>query len=62
MSDLTDIDTYPEVRQFYLSILEYLQGEKFNPQATVTVDALSRLFESTTSSEKVEELRNISYD
>lgn len=62
MSDLTGIDSYPEVRQFYLSILEYMQGDKFNPQEQATEGELRSLFESTAASDKVDELRNISYD
>ena len=62
MSDLTAVDTYPEVRQLYLSILEYMQGDKFNPHEQISVEELRQLFESTAAADKVEELRNISYD
>ncbi len=62
MSDLTAVDTYPEVRQLYLSIVEYMQGDKFNPHEQISVEELRQLFESTAAADEVEELRNISYD
>lgn len=62
MSDLRSIDEYPEVRQLYMSILEYMQSERFCPHSKLSSENLLKLFNSKAGAEEVEELRNISYD
>ena len=62
MSDLIKQQQYPECKQLYNSILQYMNSDRFVPKDTLPASSLQSLFESEHSSRKVQELRNISYD
>lgn len=62
MSDLSKQQQYPECKQLYNSILQYMNSDRFVPKDTLPASSLQSLFESEHSSRKVQELRNISYD
>ena len=62
MSDLSKQQQYPECKQLYNSILQYINSDRFVPKDTLPASSLQSLFESEHSSRKVQELRNISYD
>lgn len=60
MSDLKSVQDKPEARQFYRSLLEYMQSDDFAPTYALTVDNLRKLFTSKVQEGKVSELWNIS--
>lgn len=60
MSDLKSVQDKPEARQFYRSLLEYMQSDDFAPTYALTVDNLRKLFTSKVQEGKVGELWNIS--
>jgi hypothetical protein len=63
MADLRSIkDKYIEAKQLYLSILNYMHSDKFNPQINISFDNLKRLFSSKISTQKIGELKNISFE
>jgi hypothetical protein len=63
MADLRSIkDKYIEAKQLYLSILNYMHSDKFNPQTNISFDNLKRLFSSKISTQKIGELKNISFE
>ncbi|MDR2918180.1 MAG: beta-glycosidase [Tannerella sp.] len=61
MADLPAITEYPEARQLYRSILSYMESDKFVPATKLTPKELSSLFDSSTKTNKIEVLENISY-
>ena len=61
MADLPSIMEYPEARQLYTSILSYMESDQFKPATKLNPDELSTLFSSSTESNKIEVLENISY-
>ena len=60
MSDLKSVQDKPEARQFYRSLLEYMQSDDFAPTYALTIDNLRKLFTSKVQEGKVGELWNIS--
>ena len=62
MSDLEAVQDKPEVRQLYNSMLHYMASDDFKPETHLSVDALNELLHTKATSEKVKELKNISYE
>ena len=60
MSDLDKACQYPEGRQFYASVLNYMHAKAFAPATTVTADQLRLLFSTKVSEQQLQELNNIS--
>ena len=60
MSNLEQAATYPEGRQFYASVLNYMHSKHFAPATTVTLEQLRLLFTTQVKETKLEELNNIS--
>ena len=60
MADLEAAAVYPEGRQFYASVLNYMRSRDFAPQTHVTADDLRRLFATPVVEGKIGELNNIS--
>ena len=60
MSDLMAVQDKPEARQFYRSLLAYMQSGNFAPAYALTVDDLRKLFTSKVQEGKIGELWNIS--
>ena len=60
MSDLDKACQYPEGRQFYASVLNYMHTKAFAPATTVTADQLRLLFSTKVSEQQLQELNNIS--
>ena len=52
MSDLKAIQNRPEGRQFYSSILNYMESDKFNPVSSITQNDLVALFKNKSYIEK----------
>jgi hypothetical protein len=61
MSDLKAIQKKPEGRQFYSSILKYMESDKFNPGSSITPNDLAALFKTKVISKAVTGVKNISY-
>lgn len=62
MADLEKASIFPEGRQFYASLLEYMNSAKFDPAISISVGALKELFETNIQKEGIKILDNISYD
>lgn len=62
MSDLKAAWDKPETRQFYKSILKYMETPAFNPSFNLTGKQLVELFTSKVQAGKIEKLGNISYE
>lgn len=62
MSDLKAVMDKPEARQFYSSILQYMDSPGFNPSCPLAVAELKDLFASKVQAGKIERLGNISYE
>jgi hypothetical protein len=62
MSDLAAIQDKPEGRQFYKSILDYVNSEDFQPKTTLTSAELKTLFSTTAMQKKIKTIGNISYE
>jgi hypothetical protein len=60
MSNLEQAARYPEGRQFYASVLNYMHSKDFDPATTVTADQLRMLFSAKAKEVQMEELNNIS--
>ena len=60
MSDLERASEYPEGRQFYATVLNYMHSKDFVPTTTITPDQLRQLFTTKVSEAHLEELNNIS--
>ncbi|MEI6142722.1 MAG: sugar-binding domain-containing protein [Mariniphaga sp.] len=60
-SNLPAIVKYPEAKQLYNSILNYMASEKFKPASVVKADGLFRLFNQKVAQGNLKELKNISY-
>jgi hypothetical protein len=61
MSDLRKIEDKPEAKQLYISILNYMASQNFNPSQAVTGEELKSLFTTSATSTKMTGVRNISY-
>ena len=60
MSDLECVREYPEGRQFYHSLLRYMQSDAFQPQTQIKWPDLLRQLSSHVGETKLKELNNIS--
>lgn len=60
MSDLEQASAYPEGRQFYLSVLRYMNSPSFAPTTSVTLADVRRLMMTEVQEGKIGELNNIS--
>lgn len=61
MSDLESVQDKPEARQFYASLIGYMQSPDFAPAASMTVNSLRDLFTQGVETGRIEVLENISY-
>ena len=61
MSDLERTLDKPEGRQFYRSLLEYMQGHRFNPEYDIDAESLRELFHAHAVATDTKQLNNISY-
>jgi hypothetical protein len=61
MSNLKAIQKKPEGRQFYSSILNYMESDKFHPASSITPNDLLDLFKTKVISKTVTGVKNISY-
>ncbi len=60
MSNLVKAALYPEGRQFYASVLNYMHSRHFAPTAKVTLQQLQQLFSTKVDERQLRELNNIS--
>ena len=60
MSDLERASQYVEGKQFYISVLKYMQSADFQPQTRITIDDFRRLLSTPVVEGKIGELNNIS--
>ena len=60
MSDLEQAARYPEGRQFYACVLNYMHSKHFAPATVITADQLRMLFTTKVNETQMEELNNIS--
>ena len=60
MSNLEQAARYPEGRQFYASVLNYMHSKDFAPATAITADQLHKLFTTKVNEKQMEELNNIS--
>ena len=60
MSDLERASQYAEGKQFYISVLKYMQSADFQPQTRITIDDFRRLLSTPVVEGKIGELNNIS--
>jgi len=61
MSDLQSVQDKPEARQFYASMINYMQSPAFTPSSSMTISAVRDLFTQSVQTGKIEILENISY-
>lgn len=62
MSDLDSVKDKPEVSQLYQSMINYMSGNDFHPEFSLTVEGLDELFSTEVKTGKIEALGNISYE
>ena len=60
-ADLRSVLDKPEARQFYLSLVRYMESDAFSPATNLTPDELERLFITIPSVGNIAKLGNISY-
>ena len=60
MADLEKATAYPEGRQFYRSVLEYMTSEDFAPKTHITLEDFQKLMTTPVIEGKIGELNNIS--
>lgn len=60
MADLDTASAYPEGRQFYRSLLEYMTSKDFAPQTEISLTDFQRLMTTDVVEGKIGELNNIS--
>ena len=60
MADLEKASSYPEGRQFYRSILEYMTSKDFAPNTKISLQDFHRLMNTEVVEGKIGELNNIS--
>ena len=61
-SDLESTLDYPEGRQFYKAVLDYMRSDDFHPTVALNPDRLVRLFREKVEEQRIVKLQNISYD
>ena len=62
MSDLKSIQDKPEGRQFYKSILDYMNSNDFQPETEISLQELNRLFTVEPQEQNIKIIGNISYE
>ncbi len=62
MSELRSIQDKPEARQFYKSILEYMNSNDFQPETELSVQELNQLFTVLPKERNIKTIGNISYE
>lgn len=62
MSDLRQATAHAEGREFWLSMLRYMQSAEFAPTSKATPAQLIKMLTSVSNESNTQELRNISYD
>ena len=60
MADLEKATAYPEGRQFYRSVLEYMTSDDFAPKTHITLEDFQKLMTTPVIEGKIGELNNIS--
>ena len=60
MADLDEASAYPEGRQFYRSLLEYMTSRDFAPTTSISLHDLQQLMTTDIEEGKIGELNNIS--
>ena len=60
MSNLERAAQYPEGRQFYASVLNYMRSAHFAPSTSITLEQLHTLFATAVDEKQLKELNNIS--
>ena len=61
-SDLESTLEYPEGRQFYKAVLDYMRSDEFHPTVALSPDRLTRLFRERVEEQQIVKLQNISYE
>lgn len=62
MADLEAVSDLPEGRQFYASILEYMNTSDFKPLVSISAESFKNLFALGAQKEGIKVLDNISYE
>ncbi|MCC8188896.1 MAG: beta-glycosidase [Bacteroides sp.] len=62
MSDLAAVSEYPEARQLYGALLDYMVSEDFQPGWELSVTELEELFSQPVETNRIRTLGNISYE
>ncbi|MCD8032077.1 MAG: beta-glycosidase [Bacteroides sp.] len=62
MSDLAAVSEYPEARQLYGALLDYMVSEHFQPEWELSVAELKELFARPMEVNEIHSLGNISYE
>jgi hypothetical protein len=60
MSPLDQLQQYPEARQLYQSIFQYMQSPAFAPKARITYEEFQKLLTTPVEEGKMKQLFNIS--
>ena len=61
-SDLESTLEYPEGRQFYKAVLDYMRSDEFHPTVALRPDRLVRLFREKAEEQLITNVQNISYE
>jgi hypothetical protein len=61
-SDLESTLEYPEGRQFYKAVLDYMRSDEFHPTVALRPDRLVRLFREKVEEQLIMNVQNISYE
>ena len=61
-SDLESTLAYPEGRQFYKAVLDYMRSPDFQPTVALDERRLLRLFREKVEEQTIVKLQNISYE
>lgn len=61
-SDLESTLAYPEGRQFYKAVLDYMRSDDFHPTVALSPDRLVRLFREKAEEQLITNVQNISYE
>ena len=61
-SDLESTVEYPEGRQFYKAVLDYMRSDEFHPTVALRPDRLVRLFREKVEEQLITNVQNISYE
>ena len=62
MSDLTNNRQYRECDQLFRAVTAYVSSEKFEPADQITENELKAMFSHTGENERIQGVKNISYE